>query len=133
MRKPLACLLGLLLLAGCHNATAPKVFSIVGSWRSDDFAPATIDMTLVETGRSPVGAGRWATNDSVFAFRVTGAHVSNDVSLVFDFDGRADIDFQGSFQDLGNDSTLLAGALYGSGFDGDSLHLFRVPEPDEDQ
>ena len=79
--------------------------------------------------RSTSGAGRWSTAASANAFRVTGAHADSTVSILFDFDGQEDITFEGKFrkQAVGNDNvTVMAGQLYGGGFEGEDFVL----EPD---
>ena len=132
MRRPLLLSLGLLPLAAACNPTASApAFSTLGAWRSQSFAPATVQLTLVETARSSSGAGRWVTPTEALAFRVTGAHSGSDVSLLFDFDGRADITFEGRFrqQTIGEARvSVMAGQLYGGGFRGDSLTLVPVED-----
>ncbi|HET8657083.1 MAG TPA: hypothetical protein VFL93_16275 [Longimicrobiaceae bacterium] len=129
MRKSAALLAGL-LLAACSNNSAPPVYSAVGTWQSVGFAPADVQMTLVETARSPAGAGRWIMTDSAAAFRVTGAHVDTDISLLFDFDGRSDVSLAGVFRPgTGKDApTQIAGALFGGGFSGDSIVFERLED-----
>lgn len=131
MRRPLLIPLCVLALAACSNTNSPTIYSTAGSWRSRDFAPASVKITLVETARSTSGAGRWATTADADAFRVTGAHADSTVSLLFDFDGREDITFEGKFRKLdvgSNNVTVMAGQLYGGGFHGEDFVL----EPDED-
>jgi hypothetical protein len=131
MRRPLLIPLCLLALAACSNTNSPTIYSTAGAWRSRDFAPASVKLTLVETARSTSGAGRWATDAGANAFRVTGAHADSAVSLLFDFDGREDITFEGKFrkQDVGSKNVVvMAGQLFGGEFHGEDFVL----EPDED-
>jgi hypothetical protein len=131
MRRPLLIPVCVLALAACSDTNSPTIYSTAGAWRSRDFAPASVVVTLVETARSTSGAGRWSTAADANAFRVTGAHSDSTVSLLFDFDGREDITFEGKFrrQDVGSDNVIvMAGRLYGGEFHGEDFVL----EPDED-
>lgn len=131
MRRPLLIPLCVLALAACSNTNSPTIYSTAGAWRSRDFAPASVVVTLVETARSTSGAGRWSTDADASAFRVTGAHADSTVSLLFDFDGREDVTFEGKFrkQDMGGRNVIvMAGQLYGGEFHGEDFVL----EPDED-
>lgn len=122
----------LLALAACKDTSGPAVYSTAGAWRSQGFAPATVQITLVETARSTTGAGWWVTDGSAYAFAVSGAHSDSTVSLLFDFDGAVpDITFQGRFRNQdrgGNTLTVMAGQLYGGEFNGAPF----IFEPDED-
>jgi hypothetical protein len=131
MRRPLLIPLCVLALAACSDTNNPTIYSTAGAWRSRDFAPASVVVTLVETARSTSGAGRWSTAGTASAFRVTGAHSDSTVSLLFDFDGREDVTFEGKFrrQEMGNDNVIvMAGRLFGGEFQGEDFVL----EPDED-
>jgi hypothetical protein len=131
MRRPLLIPLCVLALAACSNTNGPTIFSTAGAWRSRDFAPASVVVTLVETARSTSGAGRWSTGAEASAFSVTGAHSDSTVSLLFDFDSREDVTFEGKFrkQEVGDRNvTVMAGQLYGGEFHGEDF----VFEPDED-
>jgi hypothetical protein len=121
----------LLAVGACKNTNGPTIYSTAGSWRSQDFAPASVQVTLVETARSTTGAGRWLTGADANAFVVDGAHSDSTVSLLFDFHGsRPDVTFEGRFrkQDTGGKSvTVMAGQLYGGEIRGETF----VFVPDE--
>jgi hypothetical protein len=127
LRKSVALLAGLLLTAACSNTSAPAVYSAVGTWQSVGFTPADVQMTLVETARSPAGAGRWIMTDSAAAFRVTGAHVDSLITLLFDFDGRSDVSLEGTFRPGKGDhaTTQIVGSLFGGGFSGEAITFER--------
>lgn len=122
-------------LAACGNTTGPADLNIVGTWQSREFAPATVQMTLVESARAPTGAGRWLTPGDADAFRVTGAHIEQRVALLLDFDDqvRRDIEFFGVVRETtAGDSAvvLLVGELHGGGYRGDSIAFQRVRFPE---
>jgi hypothetical protein len=128
-RTPLLFLL-LLALGACRDTAGPTIFSTAGAWRSQGFAPASVEVTLVETARSTTGAGRWLTDTEANAFLVTGAHSDSTVSLYFDFHGsRPDLTFEGRFRKNAGDGdeTLMVGNLYGGEFRGEAFTF----EPDE--
>jgi hypothetical protein len=130
MRPPRApFLMTLVLLAGaCDNATTTRSVSIAGSWESVGFTDANFRMTMVETARAVEGAGHRAAAGETTAFRIIGANTGRNASLLLDFDGRDDINFEGEFQDE-NDVTTLEGALFGGGYDGDPI-VFRRDDED---
>ena len=130
MRRTLLLPLCLLGFAACKSTTGPTLFSTAGAWRSQGFAAADVRVTLVETARSTSGAGRWQSDTDAHAFAVAGAHADSTVSLLFDFDGRDDITFEGRFRQQDDGAgrvTVMVGQLYGGGFRGESF----VFEPDE--
>jgi hypothetical protein len=117
-----------LLAAACDNATTTRSVSIAGSWESVNFTDADFRMTMVETARAVEGAGHRAAAGETTAFRIIGANTGRKASLLLDFDGRDDINFEGEFEDQ-NDVTTLEGALFGGGYDGDAI-VFRREEQD---
>jgi hypothetical protein len=130
MRRTVLLPLCLLGMAACNSTTGPTLFSTAGAWRSQGFAAADVRVTLVETARSTSGAGRWESDAEANAFAVTGAHADSTVSLLFDFDGRDDITFEGRFRQRGEGSArviVMEGRLYGGEFRGEPF----VFEPDE--
>lgn len=131
-RTVLASLLALLATsAACDSPAEPESYSIVGTWVSA--GPDSIDaqMTLTTTARAVQGAGGWLTPSRSMGFSVTGAQVSRQVSLLFDFDDMEDIAFQGEFQDTESDTlTILAGRLYGSGYRGQPMQWVRSVRDD---
>lgn len=116
-----------LLVSACSKSTEPPVYSIAGTWESTLFSGADIEMTLVETARAVVGAGHWVSPDGTSAFRVSGANVRANASLLLDFDGQEDVNFQGEFEER-NDTTYIAGALHGGGYEGESITFRRIDE-----
>ena len=131
MRRPLLIPLCVLALAACSNTNSPTIYSTAGAWRSRDFAPASVVVTLVETARSTSGAGRWSTDADASAFSVTGAHADSTVSLLLDFDSREDITFEGKFrrQEVGDRNVIvMAGRLYGGEFHGEDFVFERDEE-----
>ncbi|HEX6069633.1 MAG TPA: hypothetical protein VFZ18_07405 [Longimicrobiaceae bacterium] len=117
-----------LLAAACDNATTPSSVSIAGSWESVGFTDANFRMTMVETARAVEGAGHRAAAGETTAFRIVGANTGRKASLLLDFDGRDDINFEGEFEDR-NDETTLEGALFGGGYAGDAI-VFRRDDSD---
>lgn len=112
----------LLLLTACQTSTTPERREILGSWSSRDFAGGTITMTLTETARAVAGAGSWTTPTEAFAFEAIGALAEDEVSLLFRFAERADINFQGHF----DDDDVLDGELTGDGLRGVPVIFDRV-------
>lgn len=114
MRKNLVfpLLLCVLLAAGCDDPTGSSRRSLLGLWTSSDFASATIRMTLAEIGRSVEGAGSWVSPDAALAFRVSGAHAEETVSLLFNLEDAPDVTFTGEFTSEDTlEGTLTGGAL----------------------
>ncbi len=106
-----AAMLGVLLV-GCGGTTAPSRRELLGSWVSTDIPGITIRMTLAETARAVEGAGSWLTAQNAFPFGVSGALARDEVSLLLEFSGREDLNFQGFFQD----DDILDGRLSGGEF-----------------
>ena len=124
MKRAIGKLSWLLLLfpiAACQGTNVPEQRDLLGSWISTGFAQGTIRMTLTETARAVEGAGSWVTTTSAEAFGVSGAVADDEVSLLLEFDGRADINFQGAF----TDDDVIEGVLSGSGFQRTPIILDR--------
>ncbi len=104
----------LLLLSalGCQNSNLPERRDVFGSWVSRSLPDGTIRMTLTETARAVEGAGSFVTGNSADAFAATGAIADDEVSLLFRFDDRGNINFQGYFPD----DDVMEGTLTGGGF-----------------
>lgn len=113
-----------LLAAACDKATEPSSVSIAGSWESVSFSGASFRMTMVETARAVEGAGHRAAAGETAAFRIVGANTGRKTSLLFDFDGRDDINFEGEFERR-NSATTLEGALFGGGYNGNAIVFQR--------
>ena len=111
----------LLIVSGCEQTSTPVRRDILGSWVSEEGFPVRISMTLAETARSIDGAGGWTEDGVSHAFRVSGAHARNTVSLYFDFDTRPDVSFQGSFVS----EDVIDGALFGGGFSEEPVRFVR--------
>ena len=123
MRLPkLALLVATAVLAGCQTSTTPERREILGSWESTGFPGATVRMTLAETAREVAGAGSWLTLVDAWAFDVEGAVAREEVSLLFVFDTRADINFQGRFED----EDILVGWLTGDGYRRQAIRFERT-------
>lgn len=101
-----------LSLLGCQNATVPEQRDIFGSWISRSFPGGTVRMTLTETARAVEGAGSFVTPTSADAFGASGALADDEISLLFDFDSRENVNFQGYF----SDDDVMEGTLSGGGF-----------------
>lgn len=127
MRKQfLTLLIGVVSLAACSDSTSSEAFSISGTWRSVSFPGAEFSMTIVETARAVEGAGHRTTPDATDAFRITGANAGRNASLLLDFDGQPDINFEGDFERADGEVTLT-GALFGGGYEGQAI-VFEQPE-----
>lgn len=121
MRRPLLIPIFALLVAGiaCNSPSEPRTFSIVGNWTSTEADTLDIRMTISETARTINGAGSWLTPTRAMAFRLSGAHVARNISLLFEFGDGPDVNFHGEFQETASDTlTLLAGRLYGGSYRG---------------
>lgn len=114
MRRTILLLPFLVLAAftACQTTTVPERRELLGSWESKGFPGATVRMTLSETARAVRGAGSWLTLLEADAFSVDGALAVDEVSLLFDFDTRPAINFQGYFED----EDVLVGTLTGDGY-----------------
>ena len=124
MRKMVA-MAGLALLAGgCADATGTERTSVLGAWESEAFAPAQVEMTLSELARTVSGAGRWVQPDSAVAFLVSGSHVEDRVSLVFQIEDAADLSFQGEFVE----EDVMEGTLVGGPYRGAPIRFVRVDD-----
>lgn len=120
-------LLYLLLAGGCQNPTDTERRSLIGQWTSTGFAGNTVQMTLTEVAREVDGAGSWVGPESANAFRVSGAHAEETVSLLFQFKYLEDINFLGEF----TDEDTLVGTLTGGEYRDRPITFVRV-EPEED-
>ncbi|MSR06305.1 MAG: hypothetical protein EXR93_04435 [Gemmatimonadetes bacterium] len=124
-----------LLLVGCEDARGiPGLWTGVLRTTATLLAPSrafSFTLTLAETKEGVLsGGGRLANSapDSLanpsqtFSLTVTGAHAHPAVSLAIVPVGVQAMNFSGSI-----DATLsrIDSVVYGSGFTGDSLHLFR--------
>jgi len=127
MRSILAILLLLTSLAmgSCSDSTGPQTFSISGTWTSVGFAGADFSMTVVETARAVEGAGYRIAGGQATAYRVVGANAGQRASLLLDFDGQEDINFEGAFERQ-EDATVLEGLLFGGGYSGAPITFQRV-------
>jgi hypothetical protein len=114
-------LVGLLVVGGCEQTSAPVRRDILGTWTGEDFPGVVVEMTLAETARAVEGAGAWTDDSGAFAFRVFGALARDEVSLYFDFSDREDISFQGIFPE----DDRIEGVLHGAGFRGVEVALIR--------
>lgn len=110
-RRFLFALLAIVLTAGCEGTTLPERREILGSWAAGAPGNVTIRMTVAETARSVDGAGAWVSPTDEHAFRVFGAIARDEVSLIFDFAGTENVNFQGYFQD----ADAIVGTLTGNG------------------
>lgn len=107
-----AVLLALSIAAGgCKEATAPDRHSLLGRWRSEAVAGATIEMVISETARTVSGAGRWVAGDTAVAFDVSGTNTGESVSLLFEFGTSPMVNFLGDFVD----EDTLEGTVVGAG------------------
>src|SRR5690606_20336306 len=104
--------------------TGPDSFSISGTWNSDGFALGDFSMTVVETARAVEGAGHRVVGGVATAYRVYGANEGRSASLLLDFDGEPDINFEGEFTRT-EGGTVLQGLLFGSGFVGEPITFQR--------
>ena len=112
----------LLLITACQTSTTPERREILGSWTSRNFTGGSIRMTLAETARAVAGAGSWTTPTEAFAFEAIGAIAGDEVSLLFRFAERPDVNFQGYF----DDDDVLKGDLTGDGLRGVPVTFERV-------
>lgn len=102
----------LLASTACQGTTVPQRRDIVGSWETKSFTGATVRMTLSETARAVTGGGSWLTVEDDWALEVTGALAVDEVSLLFTFDERESIAFQGYF----SEDDVMVGTLTGDGY-----------------
>ena len=116
MRKLLVfpLLVCVLIAAGCDTPAGTERRSLVGTWTSTTAPGATLRMTVTEVARSVQGAGSWLDTDQAVAFRVSGAHAEEVVSLLFEFKSTPDVNFTGRF----SDANTLQGTLTGGTFRG---------------
>ena len=126
MRRRLYLMMTLLIpaLAACSDSTGPDSFSISGTWNSAGFATGDFSMTVVETARAVEGAGHRVVGGVATAYRVYGANEGSSASLLLDFDGEPDINFEGEFVST-EDGRALEGLLFGSGFVGEPITFQR--------
>ena len=125
MRKQfLTLLLAAVSLAACSDSTGSESFAISGTWQSVGFADAEFSVTIVETARAVEGAGHRTTPQGTDAFRITGANTGRSASLLLDFDGQEDINFEGEF-DRADGEVTLTGALFGAGYAGQAIVFQR--------
>ena len=125
MRKLLALplLLVVLLASACDNPTGSQRRTLIGRWTSSEFGEGTVQMTLTEVAREVNGAGSWLRPDRATAFRVSGAHADETVSLLLEFRDGYDINFTGQF----TDANTLQGSLVGGGFRDVPVTFVRAP------
>jgi hypothetical protein len=130
MRRPFRpALLALLLLAACSTPSTPVDVSVNGHWTSVGIDTVKIQMTMSETARTINGAGSWVTPTRAVAFRVSGAHISQSISLLFDFVGdHPAVNFHGEFLTTARDSLTMTGQLDGGSYRGTSVVLVRTIE-----
>lgn len=114
-------LFGLTAILGCQGTTTPERRELSGSWETTAFPGATIRMTLTETAREVRGAGSWLTVVDAYGFGIGGALTGDEFSLLFTFDNRPDINFQGSFD--GED--ILKGRFAGDGYRREQQVIFE--------
>lgn len=128
MRKLLAfpLLFSLVLAAGCQDPTGSERRSLIGRWTSSGFATTSVEMTLTEVAREVDGAGSWLDPDLATAFRVTGAHADESVSLLLEFEDRPDLNLRAEF----TDEDTLVGTLTGGEFRDRPITFVRV-DPDD--
>ena len=114
MRKLLAfpLLVYVLIAAGCDNPAGTERRNLAGTWASVTVPGATLRMTITEVARSVQGAGSWLDPNQAIAFRVSGAHAEEVVSLLFEFESIPDVNFSGQF----SDANTLQGTLTGGTF-----------------
>lgn len=126
MRRRNLYLSALLAMAAtaCSDSTGPDSFSISGSWNSVGFVAADFSMTVVETARAVEGAGHRIVGGTASAYRVFGANEGRSASLLLDFDGEDDINFEGEFERIEGE-TILEGLLFGGGFAGEPITFQR--------
>lgn len=129
MRNRFAVLFLVLLapLTGCSDSTGPENFTISGTWTSVDFPEAEFSLTVVETARAVEGAGRVVSGGVATAYRVFGANAGQTASLLMDFEGGDDVNFEGEFQS-GEGVTILEGLLYGGGFSATPITFHRLAD-----
>ena len=113
-----------LVIGACSDSTGPDSFSISGTWNSVGFVAADFSMTVVETARAVEGAGHRIEAGNASAYRVFGANEGRTASLLLDFDGEADINFEGEF-DRVEGVTVLEGLLFGGGYAGEPISFQR--------
>jgi hypothetical protein len=113
-----------LVVGACSDSTGPESFSISGTWNSVGFVNADFSMTVVETARAVEGAGHRIQAGDASAYRVFGANEGRTASLLLDFDGESDINFEGEF-DRVEGETVLVGLLFGGGYSGDAITFQR--------
>lgn len=123
-RYPYLSILLVLALGACSDSTGPESFSISGTWNSVGFLNADFSMTVVETARAVEGAGHRIVGGDASAYRVFGANEGRSASLLLDFDGESDINFEGEF-DRVEGVTVLTGLLFGGGYSGDAITFQR--------
>jgi len=115
----IASAIGLVFLIGCES-TAPERREVLGTWFGE--APnASMQMTLTEVGRSVDGVGSWLEAGDAFAFRVLGAVIGDEVSLLLEFGRRPNVNFNGTF--VGYD--VLEGTLTGGEYRRSPVTLHR--------
>lgn len=123
MRKPLVWLLAVCLaLTACSEPSGPERRSLIGTWTSTGFSAATVRLTLTESARNVNGAGSWVEATQARAFRVTGVHAEQVVSLIFQFQNAADLNFRGEF----TAEHTLVGTLTGGDFREQPITFERV-------
>lgn len=125
MRRSFFLLVFLLASAGCDTPSEPASFSIIGHWTSSAVDTLDIQMTISEAAREVNGAGSWVTPTQAMAFRVSGAHVEQSISLLFEFGDGPDVNFHGEFLETASDTLTMAGRLYGGSYRGSSIVFIR--------
>ena len=115
------------LVAACSETTGPDNFTISGTWTSNGFPGAEFSMTVVETARAVEGAGHVISGGFAVAYRVFGANAGQTASLLLDFEGGQDVNFEGEFQE-GDGVTILDGFLYGGAYAGAPITFERSEE-----
>lgn len=108
----------------CTESTAPERHSVLGRWRSEAVAGATIEMVLSETARSVSGAGRWVAGDTAVAFGVTGTNTGESVSLLLEFGTSPSLNFLGIFLE----EDTLEGTVVGAGMRSQPARFLRLEE-----
>lgn len=119
---------GLLALAiagtACTETTRPERHSLLGRWRSEAVAGATIEMVLSESARTVAGAGRWVAGDTAVAFDVSGTNTGESVSLLLEFGTSPMVNFLGEFID----EDTLEGTIVGAGMGSQPARFLRQEE-----